>query len=163
MENIHNYIQSKWREGKLPGIDCLLFADGNVVMANAYGIEDPNTHTKEFRWSAICDTTIGSLEKYEPDIWTDIDIFHGAVSYGEGKIVFGDGCMGNEGFVASTDKNGDLNWGMFFTFSNPVYSAVIKDHTLICTTELGTEISIQLDDLTQVSIDITNMHKFRRN
>lgn len=163
MENIHNYIQSKWREGKLPGINCLLFADGSVVIVNVHEIENRNTNSTHWSWFAFCDTTIGSLEKYEPDIWTDVDIFHGELSYKDEIIVFGDGSMGNEGFVASTNKNGDLNWGMFFTFSNPVYSAIIKDHILICTTEIGMEISIQLNNLTKVSIDITNLHNFKRN
>lgn len=153
MENTVKYLQNKWKEGFLLGFDCILFGNGNVIVANYYTLTDSYTNKKEMFWIPLCDTTIESIEKYSPDIWINVDIFHGSIEYNEQIIVFGDGCMGNEGFVASTDKTGNLNWGMFFTFSNPILSAEIKDNILVCTSEIDIKISIQLDDLTKIKIE----------
>lgn len=142
----------------LPGIDCILFGNGEVIIANTYCVKDTNTKKSKQFWFPLCDTTITSLEKYEQDIWTNIDIFHGAINYGEQKIVFGDGSMGNYGYVASTNKKGDLIWGIFFTFSNPIVSAKISNDELICVSELELEIRIQLNDLTNISIENKSMN-----
>lgn len=147
-----DYIQHKWRSGLLPGVNCILYEDGKVVIANTYTMKDNDTNQSQWYWTPLCDTTIDSLEKYESDAWTNIDIFHGAIKHGEDTIVFGDGSMGSDGFVASTDKNGQLKWGIFFTFSNPIVSARVENGILICTSELDSEIHIKLDDLTQISI-----------
>lgn len=146
------YIQNKWKSGLLPGIDCILYGDGKVIIANNYCVKDSDTKQSKQYWYPLCDTTIDSLEKYDDDIWTNIDIFHGAIIHGEERIVFGDGSMGNEGFVASTDENGRLNWGIFFTFSNPIMRVKIENGTLICFSELESEIKINLNELTDISI-----------
>ena len=153
MNKENDYVQNKWRKGLLPGIDCILFGNGNVTIANTYSITDTNTNKSKQLWFPLCDTTIASLEKYEDDIWTNIDIFHGAINYGEQRIVFGSGSMGNEGFVASTSKNEDLNWGIFFTFSNPIFNVNIINDELICFSELEIEIKVQLNNLTKISIE----------
>lgn len=56
--------------------------------------------------------------------------------------MFEDGGMGNEGYIASTKLNGELNWSIFFTFSNPICKAEIKDQQLICYSDSGIKISI---------------------
>jgi hypothetical protein len=61
--------------------------------------------------------------------------------------------MGNEGYVASTKLNGELNWSIFFTFSNPIHRAEVINNQLICYGDTGTKISINLSDLTQIKID----------
>ena len=152
MNEKNTHLQNKWKDGLLPGIDCIVFGNGDVMIANTYCVMDSNTKEHSRHWHPLCDTTITSLEKYEHDIWTNIDIYHGAIMYGEQIIVFGDGSMGNEGFVASTDKNGDLLWGIFFTFSNPILSAKIIHDELICVSECEIQIKIQLKDLTKISI-----------
>ncbi|MBF7093259.1 hypothetical protein IUY40_17130 [Flavobacterium sp. ALJ2] len=148
-----NYIQDQWRKELLPKTDCILFKNGKVIIANIYKLQEPNSKKSKQYWIPLCDTTIDSLEKYESDIWTTVNIFHGAINHGDEIIVFGDGSMGHEGFIASTNKNGDLNWAIFFTFSNPIFSAEIKNDELICISELETKITIQLKDLTKISIE----------
>jgi len=142
----NNYLQAKWRAGLFLGIDSICFGDGSVVVANCYKIDG-----KPY-WYPLCDTTIESLEKYENDLWVHIDIFHGALSDRDETIVFGSGSMGNEGFVASTDRQGALLWGIFFTFSNPIVHAEIHGNILTCTTELDSKIVILRDNLTKIEI-----------
>ncbi len=149
----NDYVQNKWRNGMLPGINCIVFANADVIVANAYRVKDDNAGSSKQYWFPFCDTTIASLEKYEADIWTKIDIADGAIDYGDQKIVFGEGSMGNEGFVAATNINGDLIWGIFFTFSNPIFSAKIIDDVLICVSETELEIKIDLHDLTKILIE----------
>ncbi len=157
MDIISDYLQNKWRNGMLPGVDCIVFSNAEAIVANAYRVKDDNAGSSKQYWFPFCDTTIASLEKYEADIWTKIDIADGAIEYGDQKIVFGEGSMGNEGFVAATRQNGDLIWGMFFTFSNPIFSARIVDDRLICTSETALEIKIDLHDLTKISIEGKSM------
>ncbi|MBZ4043807.1 hypothetical protein [Flavobacterium hibisci] len=147
-----NYLQEKWENGFLPGIDCIVFGDGKIIIANTYKTIDYNTGKSKQYWFPLCDTTIDSLEKYADDIWTKVDIFNSSITHGNEKIVFGDGSMGNEGFVASTDKDNQLKWAIFFTFSNPILKVEIINNELICTSELDTKISINLNNLTLISI-----------
>lgn len=150
MEENLNYIQNKWQDGFLPGIDCILYSDGTVIIGNYYSQTDNNNN--KHHWYPLCDTSINSLEKYEQDIWTNIDVYKGAFEYENQKIVFGDGAMGNDGFVASVKPAGELNWAMFFTFSNPIYKVEVDDNLLICYGDSGVKISVHLDDLTKITI-----------
>ena len=151
MEKGIDYIQSKWENNFLPGIDCIVFKDGKVTIANAYKVTNPDTMQRDYFWFPFCDTTIDSLENYDDDIWTAIGIY-GTINHRDEIIVYGEGSMGNEGFIASTDLNNQFNWGIFFESSNPILSAEIINEELICISELKTEISIQLTDLTTISI-----------
>ena len=147
------YIQQKWKQGTLVGLDCVLFGNGTVIIGNCYSIDERDTNKKKWYWFPLCDTTIDSIEKYEPDIWTEINVYRGSIEYGEQTIVFGEGSMGNEGFVASKDKVGNLNWGIFFTFSNPINEIQIQDDMLFCNSDNEViQIIINLKDLTKIEI-----------
>lgn len=60
--------------------------------------------------------------------------------------------MGNEGFIAATSLYGILDWAIFFTFSNPIYKAEIKNGLLICYGDSGTIIYIHLKKITKITI-----------
>ena len=147
-----NLIQSKWREGYVIGFDCLAFGDGRVVIAHTYALHDPNTDETERFWSPLCDTTVEGMTKYDEDIWTAVDIFHGAFEFENQKIVFGDGGMGNEGYVASLGPDNVLNWSLFSTFSNPIIRAEMDDRTIICSGETGLKMRINIDNPIDVQI-----------
>lgn len=156
MMKMNKKIQEKWKQGYLPGFDCITMGEGDIIIGNAYSAYDPNNGETKQYWSAICDTTLESLEKYNDDIWVECDIFHGAFEYENQKFVFGDGGMGNEGYVASTALNGVLNWAIFFTFSNPIHKAEVKDHHLICYGDSGTIIDIDLKKITKIKVTQQN-------
>ena len=153
MDKPIDYIQHQWEKGLLPGFDCIVYKNGNVTIANTYEVKDSNSQKSKRYWFPLCDTTIDSVENYDDDIWTNVDIYKGAIDFQNGKIVFGDGSMGNEGFITSTDKNNKLNWAIFFTFSNPIIKAEITNDELICTSD-ATTISIQLKNLTKISVEL---------
>lgn len=69
-----------------------------------------------------------------------------------GNIYFGEGSMGNEGFVACTDSHNNFIWSIFFDFTNPLISGHIEDNFLYLYSSDTTEVSINLDDITKISI-----------
>lgn len=149
---MHPKIQKKWQEGYLPGFDCIVLGEGDFVIPHVYSLYDPNNGETKQYWLPLCDTTLEGIEKYDDDIWTQVDVFHGAFEYDNQKIVFGDGAMGNEGFVASTSASGILNWAVFFTFSNPIQKAEVKDKHLLCYGDTGVIIDIDLNNITKIKV-----------
>ncbi len=152
-------IQAKWREGYVLGQDCIAFGDGRVVMANTYSVKDMNSGETQRYWFPLCDTTVKGLEKYEADMWTEVDIWHGPFEFENQKIVFGDGAMGNEGYVASITADNTLNWSIFFTFSNPIMKAEMVDRQLICYGDTGAVITINIDELTKIKVKFNDPFK----
>lgn len=147
-----NKIQDKWKAGQILGHDCLVFASGKIVMAQVLSEENPNDGCLKHFWVPLCDTELEKIEIYNEDIWTCYDIFHGSLELEEQRIVFGDGAMGNEGFIASTTKDGSLSWSLFFTFSNPIVKAEIHSNKLVCHGDTGMRITIDLNELTHIEI-----------
>jgi hypothetical protein len=144
-------LQDQWKKGYLPGVDGIFYGDGSVIIAHTYSTIDSD-NKREYHWYPLCDTTIASLEKYEGDIWTPVDIWHGALKDENETIVFGDGAMGNEGHISSVDENGNLNWGLFSTFSNPICRAEKLDDHLICYGDNGIKITINRHCLYEITI-----------
>lgn len=151
-ENHNKIIQRKWRESYVVGHDCITYGDGKVTIAQSYNVYDPNTGDTETHWSPYCDTSVESMLSYYEDIWTEVDIFHGSFDFEGQRIVFGDGGMGNEGYVASITPENDLNWSLFFTNSNPIIRAEMQARTLICYGETGWIGKIDIDKLSDISV-----------
>ena len=149
---LNGTIQQKWREGFVVGYDCIAYGDGQIVFANAYSVYDPNTHETTLYWSPLCDTTVASLLKYNDDIWTEVDIFRDPFEFEGQKIVFGDGGMGNEGYIASVTPDNDLNWSLFFTNSNPIMRAEMRGRTIVAYGETGFIAHINIDNPADISV-----------
>lgn len=156
---LHRLIQQKWRESYVLGYDCIAFGDGRVVFANAYSSYNPNNGETKVYWTPLCDTTVESILRYNDDIWTEVDIFRDPFEFGGQKIVFGDGGMGNEGYVASVTADNQLNWSLFFTNSNPIIGAHIEDRTIIAKGETGFIAHINIDNPADISITHENFIK----
>lgn len=157
--NHHPIIQQKWREGFVLGYDCIAYGDGSLVFANAYSMYDPNTHETTFYWTPLCDTTVESILKYNDDIWTEAGIFDGPFEFEGQRIVFGDGAMGNEGYVSSTTLEGHLNWSLFFTNSNPIMRAYMEGRTIVAKGETGFIAQINIDNPADISVTHENFIK----
>ncbi len=155
---MHPKIQEKWKQGYLPGYDCIIMGDGEIIIADSYVVYDPNTNESKRYWSTTCDTTLESLEKYNDDIWVEVDIFHGGFEHENQKFVFGDGGMGNEGYIAATSWHGTLDWAIFFTFSNPIIKAKIKNGNLFCFGDSGAIIEINLKKITDIKVSFDTAH-----
>ena len=149
-----NLITKHWNniERKIPGINCIAYPDGKIIILKCYQLYDLNTKETELFCDPLCDTTIEILEKYDAAYWTRVDEWTG-INYQNGKIHGGDGAMGNEGFIARTDANNNLIWGIFFENTNPIKSLNIKNKTLIAVNEHSElQIEINLDTLTDIKM-----------
>ncbi len=61
--------------------------------------------------------------------------------------------MGNEGFIASVNKDGLLDWGVFFTFSNLIDRVDVQHNILVCSSDNKImQIEINPDNLTDIQI-----------
>lgn len=145
-------IQQKWHEGFVLGYDCVTYGSGDVVFANAYSCYDPNTGETSLHWTPLCDTTLGSILKYNDDIWTEVDIFRDPFEFEDQYIVFGPGSMGNEGYIASVTPDNDLNWSVFFTHSNPIMGAHVEGRKIIAKGETGFIAHINIDNPAEISV-----------
>lgn len=142
---MNKIVNQHWSETKqeLPGINCILYPTGLVTILNCYQIYNPNNDTKQLFCEPKCDTTIESLESYDASFWTVVDEW-ASIDYNGGKIICGDGAMGNEGFIAHTDMQNSLIWGMFFENTNPIKSLELVNNTLVAINE-HSELCIEID------------------
>ena len=156
-------IQAQWRAGLILGIDGIVYADGAVTMASQYDVYDPNSKIRTSHWHPLCDTTLESIEKYNDDAWVAVDIYHGSFSmiHTRQTIVFGDGAMGNEGFIAATDTDNNLLWSALFDFSNPINRAHLDGDTLVCRGDGGITIRMPLAALHNITISLPEELKTR--
>ncbi|MEK5551418.1 hypothetical protein [Paenibacillus sp. FSL L8-0689] len=151
---MNNLIMKHWsaEQRELPGINCIAFANGNVIILNVSTYYNPNNNERSMYCSPQCDTTIESIEKYNTGHWTMVDAWT-SIDYQGGKIYGGDGQMGNEGFIACTDTNDSLVWGIFFDETNPIKKLSVKDKILIAINEHeDMRIEINLDTLIDIKM-----------
>jgi len=111
----------------LPGRNCILYPDGTVVVLSLYSSINADGTDKRIYISPVCDTTVQSLEKYDNDLWRDIEVHpcHFVLPNGD-CIKFGEGCMGEEGFVCCEDASGKLKWAFFCGSLNPFCDAELE-------------------------------------
>lgn len=127
MKNIT--ILEHWSNEELIGIDSLQKNNGEIIILNSFNVS--NTDNISYYSSPLCLTTVESLEKFNSDIWTSFEVFSNRLEINDEYVVFGgEGGMGNEGFIACTDKSNDFLWALFFTDSNPFYK-IEFDHNEI--------------------------------
>lgn len=149
-----NLIAEQWnnKERRLPGIDCIAFPDGRITILNHYSLYDPTTNEEKLFCRPLCDTTIDSIENYGATYWTRVDEW-ASIPYQDGKILGGDGSMGNQGFIAYIDHDDRLLWGIFFEHTNPIKSLEIKGRILIATNEHSElQVKVNLDVLTDIEM-----------
>ena len=133
------------------GFDCLSKQDGTIVMLNYTSVKIDG-ETKHF-CSPICDTTIASIEKYDNDIWTDIQGFSNCKDKKSGySYIAGEGGMGNEGFIVCLDDKECPVWSLFFTDSNPFYKLEVRDGRIEAVSSQDLKFSIDLNSPEKIEI-----------
>ncbi|MEY8746856.1 hypothetical protein [Paenibacillus tundrae] len=151
---MNNLIMKHWsgEQRELPGLNCIVFSNGNIIMLNVETYYDPNNNERRIYCSPLCDTTIESVEKYNADCWTMVDPWT-SIDYQDGKIYGGDGQMGNEGFIACTDADDNMVWGIFLDVTNPIKQLSIQDTTLTAINEHeDMKIEISLHNLVNIKM-----------
>lgn len=118
-----NIIQEHWNNNELPGIDAILFADGTMIILDFYAVSKEGGGKLHYV-HPVCETNLKSVEKYNDDVWSQIERHPATLSLPDGKkVYFGEGAMGEEGFVALTENDDQLIWALYSTASNPFTKA----------------------------------------
>lgn len=153
-------LQQFWRNDKkkLPPTNCILYADGSLIILDFVIFYDPNTKKSSAQVSPLCDTNISSILKYNHwDNWISVDVWNELIVGDNQKFVSGDGSYGNEGFIAREDSEGNLVWAMFFDHTNPIKELKIENNWLIGITEHSeSQIEINLNNLTDIKYTFYN-------
>ena len=69
------------------------------------------------------------------------------------KLIFGDGSMGNEGFIVKVDDKGNLAWSLFSTGSNPFINCELIDNKIHIFSEYNFSLCIDPNDVLKTTID----------
>ena len=149
---MNDKVKELWEgmQKKLPNFNCILYPDGTITVLDFYRFYDSNENIYYFTISALCDTTLDSVLKYDDDPWVLVDEWC-VISNDMGIFLSGDGAMGNDGFVAHTDCDGKLKWAMFFNQTNPIKDLEINNNYLIGISEHNdAKIEINLKQLTDI-------------
>lgn len=123
-------IQTNWIKNSLPGIDGIVFSSGKVIIMDFYEVINSYNDTKKYFINPLCETTLESILYFNDDIWCEIQKNPKEQIYNDRIFICGEGSMGNEGFIANTNKNNTLLWAFFSTSSNPFYKIELENDIL---------------------------------
>ncbi|QQT26782.1 hypothetical protein [Sphingobacterium spiritivorum] len=131
---MYNTIQEHWLLSELVGIDAIVFSDGRMKLIDISWNENPeirNTFGKEYHYNVSGITSLNEIiEKYDNDIWSVCQINDQITTDSAYNFVCGEGEMGNEGFIAKLDRDGNIVWSLYSTTSNPFYKFEYSDGRL---------------------------------
>jgi hypothetical protein len=148
---MNKIIAEHWRERKLPNFDCVVYPDGTVTVLDCYSLQNSQTKKRELFCRPLCDTTIESVNGYNPEAWTCVDEWTRIACDG-GSLIGGDGAMGNMGFIARVDVRDALLWAIFFYNSNPIRELSVDGSKLTAINEhSNVRIDINLECLTDIT------------
>ncbi|MCE3605414.1 hypothetical protein LXA47_17655, partial [Massilia sp. P8910] len=125
-EIFHPITQQLWQNSILPEFVGIITGDGRLISINQnnYFVDHEIRH--EIKIGE--ESTIENLLKLTDDTISITPYGQGELIAGAEAFAFcGEGEMGNEGFVAVTNKHG-LLWAAFFANSNPFYQVNIVEN-----------------------------------
>lgn len=114
-------LQDRWAAGQLIGLDIVYCGGAAVKNIDIASIEnDRLTHAfgREYRISYEGEAELNELLG-DDDVWSEVQVYNKLSLEGGRVILCGEGEMGNEGFIARTDKDNNIEWFLFSTTSNP--------------------------------------------
>ena len=127
---IMEIIQSSWAEQLLVGIDSIVLNDGTVYtieIDSAKDIRANETFNRVYTFRVSEKTSLDALLKDDPDIWSEFQTYGEFKGIDNSKVLFGEGEMGNEGFVVKLDADNNLEWSLYSTESNPFIESRRED------------------------------------
>ncbi|MDR2950594.1 MAG: hypothetical protein LBV71_15510, partial [Prevotella sp.] len=118
-----NKLQYHWDKQEIVGLDGIFFNSGKVQNMYIDSIHDEraiSSYKKIYNISLNEMTDLSNLEeKYNDDIWSSFDIFGEIKQDDNSRFLYGEGEMGNEGFILKIDSFGKIIWSLYSTSSNP--------------------------------------------
>lgn len=131
---MNNVLQEHWDQKELIGLDTMAFSDGSIKLINISHIENKeliNTFGKEYHFRFLAQTNLNEvINKYDDDIWSVCQVNHKVEINNNYIYACGEGEMGNEGFIVKLDLDGNIQWSLYSTTSNPFYKITISEDQL---------------------------------
>lgn len=131
----------------------ILMADGSVILfecrkLKAEGKTRPSA-------AAIGNSTLESILSYDADAWVPLTEMDRKEDAHSGiRLTCGEGAMGNEGYVAVSDReDGKLKWYAFFSCSNPFESVRMEEGIVMAENAYGQLWKFPLERPESVSIE----------
>lgn len=135
---------------QLPSFDVLVYGDDRLTVIDFCVLYDPNTKKSTASVTPICDSTLQSMQNYDPERWASVGEWT-SLHHENRRYVGGDGAYGNEGFIACEDLDGNLIWAFFSEKTNPFRELKIQDNWLIGIGEhRDVQIEINLNNPTKI-------------
>lgn len=123
-------IQEQWTKQRCPIINGILFASGRIAWINVK--EQFSGRTISYELDHPSETSITDLLEEDKLQWTDLTILKELNQDNLNLLVqAGEGAMGGDGFVASSDlASKKLFWIAFFENSNPFVDIRVTDDVI---------------------------------
>lgn len=130
-----NKLQHHWDKQKIVGLDGIFLYNGKVQNIHIDSIYDEraiSSYRKIYKISLGERTDLSKLEnKNNNDIWSSFDIFGEIKQDDNSRFLYGEGEMGNEGFILKIDPSGRIIWSLYSTASNPFVNSKILNNNMI--------------------------------
>lgn len=127
-------IQEHWNKQEIVGLDGLFHNTGkvhNLYIESKRNTQAITTYGKVYDLLFQSETTIDKLiEQHSDNIWVSFDVFGKLLLDNGNHYLYGEGGMGNEGFIIKLDSSGQVLWTFFSTTSNPFVNSKVLDKNL---------------------------------
>ncbi|UOQ51522.1 hypothetical protein [Hymenobacter cellulosivorans] len=147
----NNSVQHHWRANRLLGLNSISYGNDTVTLLNIFSSYDASKDVKTHYAFPLADTTIAGLEKYNDDLWTEIQLYTSQVTTKDLTISCGEGAMGNEGCIVATTNHNEVVWALFSTESNPFLRLELVDDVLMAYSDYVVY-TINLANLTDITV-----------
>lgn len=129
-----NILQEHWNKQEIVGLDGLFYNTGkvhNLDIESKRNSQAITTYGKIYDLQYDGETTIDKLiERYTDDIWVEFEVAGKLVLDNGNCFLYGEGAMGNEGYITKLDSFGQVLWTFFSTTSNPFVDNKVLDKKL---------------------------------
>lgn len=152
-------MQEHWTNGELIGLDSIIYSNGTFLKIEIESVRNEalkNTFGREYFLRFVGESFLEEvLNTYEnDDLWSEYQANNKVNIDDEYFIICGEGGMGNEGFIARTDLNNNLEWVLFSTTSNPFSQIKILGNNIYV--QSSHNFWVMIDKINNKNISIIN-------
>lgn len=150
---MNNILQEHWDREELIGLDTMVFSDGSIKLIDISYTENKeliSTFGKEYHFGFLAQTNLNEIiNKYDDDIWSVCQVNDKVEINNSYIYACGEGEMGNEGFIVKLDLDGNIQWSLYSTTSNPFYKIAASEGQLafISTANFAIVLDIATDNI----------------
>jgi hypothetical protein len=153
-ESMEALIQEKWSEELCPGLNGVLFSNGELVLMDCALLLDENK--TQVRVRPLAHTTLSSALNFDENLWTFITEMD-SYSWKEGglRLSCGEGSMGSDGYVAAVRiPDEQLVWIAFFDCSNPFQEIKVINNEAVAVSTYGHTWNFPLEHPERVTVQL---------